>query len=230
MNSRNGEDRKAHDQVAPRSSGLTKLAMALCLVIGLPLYSSAQGIYTGQSVGNDGTVYGWGITNLPGGTWYTHYNYVSSTLTSPNGRHASCGMNAYDYARCDVSLPFDQNDTGTFTQQSTSSVNCSVMGWYVWNVVTSALLSIGHSENWCKFDKEIYDPDECQYNLLPDCCATCQSSNTYLLPPCSNGSDDRTYMEANGYYWKRGSTRYCILGLVVENHISPTPGTCGDHD
>jgi hypothetical protein len=66
-----------------------------------------------------------------------HYNYVSGTLTSPGGRHASGNSNGVDYARIDVSLPFDVNDTGTYWMISSSDVFCTAAGaWIVSHAVT----------------------------------------------------------------------------------------------
>jgi hypothetical protein len=61
--------------------------------------------YSGAWAGSDGTVYGWGVTDVTSSTMY-HVAYVSTTLTSPKGRKAASGwLSAHNSVRADVSLP-----------------------------------------------------------------------------------------------------------------------------
>jgi hypothetical protein len=116
-----------------------ELSLALILLVTAAPYAKGSGIYSGASVGSDGTVYGWGVTNVPGGQTMTHTNYVSGTLSSPGGRQASGYSSGIDFARYDVSLSYDTRDTGTYIVQSLSSVYCTgCMCWIVWNAYTQA--------------------------------------------------------------------------------------------
>jgi hypothetical protein len=108
-----------------------ELPLALILLVTVAPNARGSGIFSGASVGSDGTVYGWGVTN------------VSGTPTSPNGRHASGNYNATDCARNDVSLPYDPSDGGTYLVQSQSSVYCTAAGaWIVWNAYSQAQASV----------------------------------------------------------------------------------------
>jgi hypothetical protein len=142
MKTLRGNNLKENYRARRFSSALSaaKLALAFILLVTAASTAKASGIYSGASVGSDGTVYGWGVTNVPGSPGYMyHYNYISGTLTSPNGRQASGNYNATDYARYDVSLPYDPGDGGTYMVQSLSSVYCTAAGaWIVWNAFTEA--------------------------------------------------------------------------------------------
>jgi hypothetical protein len=65
------------------------LAFALTLFTALPSY--AYSCYSGASVGSDGTVYGWGVTDATPPPGMYHVAYVYTTLTSPKGRVANYG-------------------------------------------------------------------------------------------------------------------------------------------
>src|ERR1017187_10788758 len=87
---------------------VVSLVAALTLLFALPV--QAVSWYSGASVGSDGTVYGWGVTDVSSVTM-VHQAYVSTALTSPKGRKASLPMgNAPNYCREDVQLPFDSTD------------------------------------------------------------------------------------------------------------------------
>ena len=88
-----------------------------------------------------------------------HYNYVSGTLSSPQGRKANGSSNGIDYARYDVSLSYDPNDTGTYIVQSLSSVYCTgAQAWIVWNAFTEAQVSdafpINFTQNGSESDSD----------------------------------------------------------------------------
>jgi hypothetical protein len=101
---------------------------ALILFTAVP--SHAWTYYSGASVGTDGTIYGWGVTDVTVGGMY-HMAYVTTTLTSPvKHRQAYGSGNAQNSVRDDVSLPFDPNDLGTYLVASSSSGFCYVC--YCW--------------------------------------------------------------------------------------------------
>lgn len=94
--------------------------------------------YSGASVGSDGTVYGWGVTDVTAGGMY-HMAYVSSTLTSPQGRQAWGNGSAQNSVRDNMSLPFLSTDTGTYLVSSVSSGFCYVcMCWILYNAPSQA--------------------------------------------------------------------------------------------
>jgi len=105
--------------------GLNCAALIFVLTFFGELPSYAYSWYSGASVGSNGTVYGWGVTD---GTTYTmdHIAYVWTTLTSPvKHRQAGPAYNsAQNSVRADVSLPFDPGDLGTYLVQSTNQVYC----------------------------------------------------------------------------------------------------------
>jgi len=140
---RNDLDDRIRTRTLRGAFPFAKSAMALILLVGLPSFASGQAWYSGASVGSDGTVYGWGVTNMPGAPPHMyHYNYVSGTLTSPNGREDTAANNAPDYIRIDVSLPFDPNDTGIYSMVSVSSVYCTgAAAWIVWQAASQAQTS-----------------------------------------------------------------------------------------
>ncbi len=159
----------------------------------------------------------------------------ATLLTSPNGRHGNCGYNAIDYARCDVSLPFDPNDTGTFTEQSTSSVFCTAMGgWFVWNVLTSASIEIhfGYSLNVYHFSHA--DATYCYYDLTLPCPVFCNppwatapiSSPPVGCTPYAVGFADFVYV---GPYPKTDGTNVYCLHIVAGSKRADNPGACSDH-
>lgn len=111
---------------------LAGLVMALTLLTARSSYSYAW--YSGASVGSDGTVYGWGVTD---GTSYTMYHvaYVTTTLTSPvKHRQATLGQHsAQNMVREDVSLPFDDTDLGYYFVTSTHYAYCYAANYYFIN-------------------------------------------------------------------------------------------------
>jgi hypothetical protein len=112
-----------------RSAGLVA---ALILLSASPSYAVSW--YSGASVGSDGTVYGWGVTD---GTSYTMYHvaYVTTTLASPvKHRQATLGQHsAQNMVREDVSLPFDAGDLGIYFVTSTHYAYCYAALYYFIN-------------------------------------------------------------------------------------------------
>ncbi len=221
------------DEVWTRSSSsafeFSKIGVALFLLIGLALNAKGQGIYSGASMGSDGTVYGWGVTNVPGSPGYMyHYNYISGTLSSPGGRQASGSYNAVDYARYDVSLPSNSSDTGYYSVQSLSSVWCTAAGaWIVWNALTQsggylALKStVGH---WTGVEREFGTVLQCQMehactNGTPACGASGWVYVTDTLSACPD------YAYASFLAWRTSTSDpwSCSLGPA---DVATGPGPC----
>ncbi len=122
-------------QLPPDAVRRTCLMLALLLVGASQLRGYAW--YSGASVGSNGTVYGWGVTD---GTSYTmlHQAYVGTTLTSPKGRRISPGeRSANNYYRQDVQLSFDPTDLGTYFVSSTNKIFCFALVGFIVNTVTS---------------------------------------------------------------------------------------------
>jgi hypothetical protein len=90
------------------------LAWTIALIVGAA--ASAQGIttYSGASVGSNGTIYGWGVTDAYVGGM-VHTAYVTTTLNSPHGRLANSGRRSgTNTVRADLSLPWDPTDLGVY--------------------------------------------------------------------------------------------------------------------
>jgi hypothetical protein len=105
--------------------------LALTLCAELPSYAWTW--YSGASVGSNGTVYGWGVTDVTASPMY-HVAYVSTTLTSPvKKRQAASGwVSAQNSVRADVSLAFESDDTGTYEDDSENEGYCyTSMGWFL---------------------------------------------------------------------------------------------------
>jgi hypothetical protein len=84
-------------------------------------------IYSGASTGSNGTVYGWGVTDVTYTDSY-HTAQVTTWLSSPNGRYANGGGTAYNFVRGDTSLPYVANDLGTYFVSSTHYGTCQISG------------------------------------------------------------------------------------------------------
>jgi len=208
-------------------------ALVFALVIFVLPVTPSYGwdTYSGSSVGSNGTTYGWGVTNVPQ-AGYLHTAYVTTTLTSPKGRTISSGWrSATTSVRADVSLSWDATDEGTYLVKSTHKGYCRYICWFIYGVRSSSFVDIGHSENWYKFNKP-WEYNTCQYVLIAGCVASCQNPYAYQSAPCSNGSDSKAYLRADGYYWRlSGSgTRYCIGPVIEKPPPTASPGTCKDVD
>jgi hypothetical protein len=113
---------------------LAAAVFAAILMVSAAPASYSYSLYSGSSVGANGTVYGWGVTDgtPPPGFQMIHTAYVKTTLTSPNGRTAYSGsLSGSNWRRGDVSLAFDANDLGTYYIQSFHGVYCPVWGWII---------------------------------------------------------------------------------------------------
>jgi len=123
---------------------------AICILATLalltPLPAHAVSWYSGTSVGSDGTVYGWGVTDgtPPPGPYMYHVAYVTTTLTSPvKHRQASNSLNHQNLVRVDVSLPFDPLDLGPFTTYSVSDAFCyAALIWFIYQQPSQASTTV----------------------------------------------------------------------------------------
>jgi hypothetical protein len=127
-----------------RPDMLWVVASLLVFTFGVAASCYGYAWSSGSSVGSDGTIYGWGVTDgtPPPGYSMTHDAYVKTTLTSPKGRTASTGYGNYKWGvntvRADLSLSFDATDLGTYTVQSFHRVHCIVMGWVLYDAPSSS--------------------------------------------------------------------------------------------
>ncbi len=116
--------------IPPRSVWTLILVVAACVAISPPASSQVYygTVYSGASTGSNGTVYGWGVTDV----WFTdsyHTARITTWLSSPGWRrYVSGGGSAYNFKRADLSLPFDANDLGQYTASSTHDATCTYMG------------------------------------------------------------------------------------------------------
>jgi hypothetical protein len=123
-------------------STLQRAAVVLALALCTALPSYAFSWYSGAAVGSDGTVYGWGVTDVTTYSMY-HVAYVWVTLTSPKGRQ--CGpvyASWQNSARGDVALTFDPSDFGTYFVQSTNKGFCHAGGGWIVNGSSGAQTTV----------------------------------------------------------------------------------------
>jgi hypothetical protein len=223
----------------PITAGAWLFGLLLMLALaGPPAKAMTYGrvTYSDMSVGSDGTTYGWGVTDANSGGCYCHTAKVSTTIRSPNGRTRTAsdlyGSRGHEYARADVYLPFEEE--GDYTESSTHWAFCPYCACYYVNAAgSSKTLDFGHSVNWLKFDQYDEIGDKCVYIQIAGCSPTCTADVDYWPPPCSDGTDNKAYMEVWRPYWRwKGSgTRHCLpkpIGWEVS--FNKSPGTCPDVD
>ena len=101
--------------------GATLLVM-LTLLAAMP--SHADYWYSGAAVLSNGTVYGWGVTDVTNDFMF-HMAWATTTLTSPvKHRQAYNTTGAQNVAVAEVTLPFDGGDLGYYEVQSIHSAYC----------------------------------------------------------------------------------------------------------
>jgi hypothetical protein len=84
-------------------------------------------------VGSDGTVYGWGVTDVTSYTMH-HQAYVTTTLTSPKGRKdGPVYGSAQNSVRVDVALGFVPSDVGIYLVESTNQGYCYACNCWILN-------------------------------------------------------------------------------------------------
>ena len=125
MNSmREGETKQSHRRSFVSALQRACLVSVVTLFAALPSYPWTY--YSGASVGSDGTVYAWGVTDVTVTGMY-HTAYVNATLTSPKGRVANNGtIQATNSVREDLSLPFEATDLGNYVVSTWHSGFCHV--------------------------------------------------------------------------------------------------------
>jgi hypothetical protein len=118
--------------------GRASVAVVLALVTALP--SHAYSYYSGASVGSDGTIYGYSVTDATPPPGMYHTAYVAATLTSPKGRVAYYGqISATSTVRQDVYLPFDPTDLGTYVVTGVHCGFChTCVCWWFQNMQSQA--------------------------------------------------------------------------------------------
>jgi hypothetical protein len=193
-------------------------------------------------MGRDGIVCGWGVTDANSSGCYCHTAKVTTTIKSAKGRTRTAsdlyGGRGHEYARADVYLTFEEE--GEYWESTTHWAFCPYCACYFVNAAgSSKTLDFGHSVNWLKYDhldpRDPLEPDDdvCVYLQNAGCSPTCTADVDYWVPPCSNGSDNKAYMEVWRAYWRWGSsgTRHCLpKPLGLEKGFSSSPGTCRDVD
>jgi hypothetical protein len=96
-------------------------ALALCFA----LQAHAYAWYSGASVGSDGTIYGYGVTDGTPPPGMNHTAYITVTLTSPKNRQNSGGQQSNpSIVQENVQLSFDPSDLGNYVVNSISTVYC----------------------------------------------------------------------------------------------------------
>jgi hypothetical protein len=137
-------DSEMSSRVLKTRTLLARLAGAILLVCStasLAFGTDSAGIYSGSSVDSSGKVSAWGVTNVAA---MQHTAYVTTTLTSPNGRTVSADGTwiGIGHSRADLYLSYAQNDLGTYTTTSIHSAYCVVMGWFILNRLTQSSTTV----------------------------------------------------------------------------------------
>ncbi len=106
----------ATHRVAPTWQAFRSALRSVTLVAMLTLFAAtpsyADTWYSGASVGGDGTVYGWGVTDVTNYSMY-HNAWANVTLTRPvKHRQAYSSANYQNWARADVYLPLTRVTRG----------------------------------------------------------------------------------------------------------------------
>lgn len=127
--------RQSRTQALVSALQRASLVSAFVLFVALPSFSYSW--YSGASVGSDGTVYGWGVTDITTTQMY-HVAYATTSITSPKGRFANTETYAQNSTRADVSLPFSASDVGTYTVQTSNVGWCNACCCDIVNCYTYA--------------------------------------------------------------------------------------------
>lgn len=116
-----------------RINVLERVSFVVGLTLCTVLPSRAWTYYSGASVGSDGTVYGWGVTDVTSYTMH-HVAYVTTTLTSPEGRiDGPVSASAQNSVRVDVALGFVPSDLGIYLVKSTNKGYCYACNCWILN-------------------------------------------------------------------------------------------------
>ena len=124
-------------RMLPCAASLATILLGVVALLVLPSAAYSYSMYSGTSVGGDGTVLGWGVTNASfPNMWHTAY--VRSTLQSPNGRRVDSGTLSNDNSvRADISLSYDGTDLGDYFVTSYSDGYCHRVNTYLFRYTFS---------------------------------------------------------------------------------------------
>ena len=118
---------RGESAVAAFRSGVRTMRLFGSSLIGLLLIFAAPAraitTYSGTSVGTNGNVYGWSVTDAYVGGMY-HDAYVTATLRSPKGRTASSNREARSTVRADLYLSWDPTDMGWYDEEAEHQYFC----------------------------------------------------------------------------------------------------------
>jgi len=215
-----------------RSISATRLLGLVLVLLLAPQIAKAMTYgrvtYSDMSVGSDGTIYGWGVTDANSGGCYCHTAKVKTTIRSPKGRTRTAsdlyGSRGHEHARADVSLVWDDTDLGDYTDTSTHWAfcpycNCNYINAYATQtaihislVYTTFQTVNDDGDGHCKCT-----PD-CQNNITPACGLP---YNTITVPqsPCD------PFYYCGFIRWRVGSGPYhCTMGICYR--VPTAPGPC----
>jgi hypothetical protein len=164
---------------------LTFAGLVAVLSIAIPQKSYADTVYAGGSVGSDGTIYGWGVTDVR--SMVNHTSQTNATLTSPNGRQANGSVNDGYYTRVDLSLPFDSNDLGNYQVDSYSWAYCNVWNvWFLNGALTQSFFKVGVQQVQFYWDTTHNPAYGCYYaNNCPPAPAGSYCGPAYFTTPAN---------------------------------------------
>jgi len=213
-------------KVAGRLLGIALVLLVAPRIAGAMTYGRVT--YSDMSVGSDGTIYGWGVTDANSGGCYCHTAKVTTTIRSPNGRARTAsdlyGSRDHEYARADVQLSFDQNDLGEYMESSVHWAFCPYCNcYYVNGGTTQSTMSI--SLAYTTFQTVNDDGDghckctpDCQNNITP-ACGLPYTTVTIPHSPCD------PFYYCGFIRWRVGSGPYhCTMGICYT--VPTVPGPC----
>jgi hypothetical protein len=177
---------------------LQRASLFAALILFTPLSAYAYSWYSGASVGSDGTVYGWGVTDATYDSM-TMVAYIEVHLISPKGRDAYYGeISEPNTVRQDVYLSFDPTDTGTYYVNSYSSGYCDNFHYWLFeDELSCASANNAYPTNFTQSgssgtaDGELYFLYQWQSS----------SGNTADIAGCWVGEHVTYPGQQNKYYW-----------------------------
>ena len=141
---------------------------------------------------------------------YGHWYYVTTRLTSPNGRIASVTSytsSSYAYAEVRLDWPSVDSDLGDYVTETEHSTLCPYIGFWIAMAHTRRQYRIGRSAICYKFFLPDPGGGACIYFPVDGCNVPCMRSEVRLIPPhptqgCPNyaGENVRWKKPENGAY------------------------------
>ena len=195
-------------------SALRGAILLTMLTLSTALASYGDVWYSGATVASNGTVLGWGVTDITNYSMY-HQAWATTTLTSPvKHRQASYTNSAQNWTRADVSLPFDSGDLGLYLVSSTHTGYCFwCYCFYVDNETSAAYVTVGYSVI-CYHRPTYTGGKNCNYVLKEPCAVTCAAQYANIIavdaPPCPP-----VYMLPAVWYQTDGPTACVYLVPIV---------------